>query len=213
MKKILIAGHPHLTQNYEYALHTLGASCVTSLHVPDSSCYDALLLPGGGDIDPKLFGQLNHASRIIEPELDRLQLAILKAFVTNKKPILGICKGMQLINVFFGGDIIQHLPNFDVHQYDEKDQVHETYTCENSFLYPLYGKTFLVNSAHHQGVHSCGRNIRYIQFSTDGVVEGLMHKHLPIWGVQWHPERMCFEHARKDTVNGSLVLSAFLNLI
>ena len=212
MKKILIAGYPHLTQNYENALTALGAFCETSLHVPDSSCYDALLLPGGGDIDPKLFGQLNHASRVIEPELDRLQLAILKCFVTNKKPILGICKGMQLINVFFGGDMIQHLPNFDVHQYDKKDQVHETYTCENSFLYPLYGKTFPVNSAHHQGVHLCGRDIRYIQFSTDGVVEGLMHKHLPIWGVQWHPERMCFEHARKDTANGSLLLSAFLNL-
>ncbi len=212
MKKILIAGHPELTTNYEDALTALGAQPHTTLHVPDSSLYDALLLPGGGDIDPKLFGQLNKGSRVIEPQLDRLQLAILKSFVSGRKPILGICKGMQLINIFFGGDIIQHLPSYEIHQYDEKDQIHETYACGTSLLYQLYGGSFFVNSAHHQGVDANGRGICYTQFSPDGVIEGLCHVSLPILGVQWHPERMCFAHKRNDTVDGSLLLKAFLNL-
>lgn len=212
MKRILIAGYSHLTQNYENALYALGACPYTSLHVPKITCYDGLLLPGGGDIDPKLFGQLNCGSRTIDPVLDRLQLAILHAFVLSQKPILGICKGMQLINIYFGGDIYQHLDAYQTHQYDGWDQVHETTACKNSIFYTLYGEHFTVNSAHHQGVHSPGRNICYTQHCTDGVVEGLVHNYLPILGVQWHPERMCFHHQRPDTVDGSLLLSYFLKM-
>ena len=68
MKNILIAGYPELTANYENALSSLGVSHTTSLHVPDVSQYNGLLLPGGGDIDPKLFGQLNCGSRVIDPK-------------------------------------------------------------------------------------------------------------------------------------------------
>lgn len=213
MKKILIAGYPDLTHNYEAAIRALGALPVTTLHIPDSSVYDGLILPGGSDIDPKLFGQLNCGSRIIDASLDRIQLMILKSFVHAKKPILGICKGMQLINIFFGGDIIQNLPTCESHQYQGCDQVHETTASQGSLLDKLYGKTFFVNSAHHQGVRSPGKNIRYIQYCPDGVVEGLIHTHLPIVGVQWHPERMCFSLKRADTVDGSLLLEAFLDKI
>ena len=215
LKNILIAGYPDLTANYEQALSALGAACHTSLSLPDPSAYDALILPGGGDIAPNLFGQINYGSRKIDATLDRLQLAILKSFVADKKPVLGICKGMQLINVFFGGDICQHLPSAPAHEYNvqnQQDAVHETQASPGSFLHKLYGEYFSVNSAHHQGVDLPGNNIRYIQYAMDDVPEGLTHTYLPIWGVQWHPERMCFSHKKEDTVDGSLLFSAFLML-
>lgn len=211
MKKILIAGYPELTANYERAFRHLGVLPVTTLHVPDTSPYEGLILPGGGDIDPRLFGQLNRGSASIDPALDRLQLAVLKSFILDKKPVLGICKGLQLINVFFGGDIIQDLSTAKNHKYIEKDQVHST-TAVSSFLSRLYGNHFSVNSAHHQGVDTPGQGITYLQYARDFVVEGLCHDFLPVIGVQWHPERMCFEHKREDTVDGSLLLKHFLML-
>jgi putative glutamine amidotransferase len=186
---------------------------VTSLHVPDPDEYDALILPGGDDIDPVLFKQLNEGSRKIDPYLDRIQLQILKAFVQYRKPVFGICKGMQLINVFFGGDLIQHISCYKSHQYLndlDKDQVHIIHVRPDSLLADLYGTTFYVNSAHHQACGLPGRYIVYTGFAEDGVVESLAHNRLPIMGVQWHPERMCFPPASDVLVDGITLLAYFL---
>ncbi|MCL2253272.1 MAG: gamma-glutamyl-gamma-aminobutyrate hydrolase family protein [Lachnospiraceae bacterium] len=215
MKKILIAGVSEYTKRYEKAFTSLKAHPITSLHVPDPDDYDVLVLPGGDDIDPILFRQLNEGSRNIDPHLDRLQLQILKAFIQHRKPILGICKGMQLINVYFGGDIIQHLSCCHAHEYltdPGEDQAHITRAHDDSVLAKLYGKTFHVNSAHHQGCGMPGRKIVYTQFAEDGVVEALSHNALPIIGVQWHPERMCFPPADDVLVDGILLLTYFLCL-
>lgn len=212
MKIIAIAGYPDQTKNYEAALSGMGVLSVTTLHIPDTTVYDGLILPGGGDIDPRLFGQLNCGSRAFDPVLDRLQLAIVHAFVLDKKPILGICKGMQLINIYFGGDICQDLPTGSEHEYIGKDQIHKTTAASGSYLFQLYGKSFSVNSAHHQGVDLPGQGISYIQSAGDGVIEGLSHAFLPVLGVQWHPERMCFEKKRPDTADGSLLLDYFFSM-
>lgn len=213
LKRVLIAGEADKTVNYENAMKHLGITCETSLHVPSTLSYDGLIMPGGGDIDPKLFGQLPEGTRFFDPALDRLQLAILDAFIMDKKPVLGICKGMQLINIYFGGDIIQHLKTSQGHEYLQKDQLHESIAKKGSLLEKLYGKRFVVNSAHHQGVDSPGRGIEYVQFAKDGVVEGFNHKYLPVFGVQWHPERLCFAHERKDAVNGAALLGYFAGLL
>ncbi len=210
--RILIAGEQGKTINYENAVRCLGAEPVTTLHVPDGFDYDGLILPGGGDIDPKLFGQFPNGTRTFDPELDRVQLAILKAFLEDRKPVLGICKGMQLINICFGGDMIQHLPESDLHEYKGEDQIHLTETLQGSILEQLYGSSFCVNSAHHQAVDVPGRGICYIQYAK-GVPEALAHTYLPVIGVQWHPERMCFAHKRKDTADGSRLLAYFISLM
>lgn len=212
MKKILIAGESGKTINYEKILRHLGMEAETSLHVPNVSFYDGLVLPGGGDIDPRLFGQLPGGTRFFDPELDRLQLAILNAFVLDKKPVLGICKGMQLINIHFGGDMVQHLAESEAHEYRGGDQFHAT-TAREGFLKEIYGESFVVNSAHHQGVDRPGQGIMYVQFASDKVVEALNHVHLPILGVQWHPERLCLKHQREGAVDGALVFSYFAKLL
>ena len=133
---------------------------------------------------------IREGKRKLTPELDRIQLSILKAFCQYRKPVLGICKGMQLINIAFGGDLIQHLPTAAEHAYRGCDQIHTVRNEKDSLAYKLYGEEMQVNSAHHQGVGIPGRGIRYVQYAPDGVVEGLQHEFLPVYGVQWHPERL-----------------------
>lgn len=208
---LLIAGTPDQTQNYVDAFTALGACC-HNLPCRTAAGYDALILPGGGDIDPTLFSAENQGSRSIDPILDRLQLRLLFSFLEKRLPVLGICKGMQMINVCFGGGIIQDLPTRQQHEYIGRDQIHSSRTQKGSFLHSLYGENFPVNSAHHQGISEPGRDLRIIQSAPDGVAEAISHTSLPVLGVQWHPERMCFSHRRPDTPDGSLLLTHFLSL-
>ena len=171
--------------------------------------FDGLLLPGGGDLDPASYGQEMRGSNKPDPDLDQLQLDALGAFVHAKKPVFGICRGLQVINVFFGGTLVQNLPQ-GYHQYIGCDQVHETIAEPNSFLAALYGERFSVNSAHHQAIDALGNGLQAVQHAMDGVIEAIRHTELPVWAVQWHPERMCFRHSRADCVDGSAVLRWFL---
>ena len=161
----------------------------------------------------KVIHQENQGARAMDPELDRLQLFLLRSFLRKNLPVLGICKGMQLINVCLGGGIIQDLPTAGRHAYIGKDQIHPTYTEKGSLLHTLYGENFPVNSAHHQGIAEPGEGLIVIQHAPDGVAEAIVHTSLPILGIQWHPERMCFAHKRPDTPDGSLLLARFLSLI
>lgn len=211
MKKILIAGRENATENYVDILKYLGAEPVVTLHPESVYSFDGLLLPGGGDICPSYFDQPVIDTRTADPELNRLQFHVLYQFFHTHKPILGICKGMQLINVFFGGDIRQHLEKDGLHQWNGKDQWHGTVSEKSSILYKLYGPKYNVNSAHHQSIHNVGQDLTVIQHSTDGIPEGISHEFLPILGVQWHPERMCFSHKKSDAVSGTAVFRWFLN--
>lgn len=208
---ILIAGKKEHITNYESALSHLGATYDCDLTSPLTD-YDGLLLPGGDDIHPSFWNETINGSRDINKELDEQQLHILDFFVKKQMPVLGICKGMQLINVYFGGSIYQHLSNASAHKYIGYDQVHATYTLSDNLLFSLYGYHFNVNSAHHQGIHVLGTDLYTLQCAEDGVIEAIAHFSLPILGVQWHPERMCFSHCRPDTVDGSLLLQHFLTL-
>lgn len=215
MHKILIAGYPEKTRNYEEALLSAGFLPTTSLNTSPEYLekFDGLLLPGGADIAPELFHQKNLGSRNIDKILDLTQFSILSHFVNEKKPVLGICKGMQVINVFFEGDMVQHLSSATSHsQINDCDQIHQTIIENNSFLSALYGDSAMVNSAHHQSIGLPGKNLTIIQYSKDYVPEALVHDTLPIIAVQWHPERMCCNHKREDTVDGALIFQYFKTL-
>lgn len=189
---VAILGRSKDTGNYETALRRLNVSHFTTLDPEQAAEATHLLLPGGSDITPVFFGQADHGSRQIDTELDILQFKSLSHFVAQKKPVLGICKGLQIINVHFGGSITQHIHTADRHKWTDRDQIHYVYhsTLDRSdFFYQLYGNSTLVNSAHHQAVDRLGEGLICACRAGDNVIEGLFHPSLPLLGVQWHPER------------------------
>ena len=200
--------------NYYNALRAAGATPIPVSADVDPGAFGGLLLPGGGDIAPERYGQADVACRCVDADLDALQFGALAAFVNAKKPVLAICRGHQLVNVFFGGALIQNLPRAEVHSRcgAPRDRVHATTADRDSAIFRLYGERPSVNSNHHQGVDRLGKGLRAIQRSDDGVIEGMEHEELPILCVQWHPERMCLNHARPDTVDGLAVFRCFVGL-
>lgn len=209
--KIAIVGAP--SPNYSAAVRLGGMEPVETESVAAALDCDGLILPGGGDVAPQLYGQDNWGCKQIDYGLDRVQLEACGRFAELKKPVLGICKGHQIINIFFGGTLCQDIPEEPRHGWNQGDQVHETTALEDSWLAQIYGAEFSVNSCHHQAVDRLGKGLRLIQTASDGVPEGIIHEELPILGVQWHPERMCGEHRRSDTVDGIHVFTYFRDMI
>ena len=179
-----------------------------------SPAYDGLLLTGGDDMDPALFGQEDWGSVGIDRARDEAELALLDAFWGADKPVLAICRGHQVVNVWLGGDLIQDLGAELVpfHRKGEGDQVHLIRAEEGSLLHRLYGPVFPVNSSHHQALGRLGRGLRASVRSEGGVVEAVEHDALPLISVQFHPERMTGALARPDTVDGGAIFRAFLEL-
>ena len=215
MIRILIAGVPADTLKYVAAVTATGMEPIVSLDIPDDvtlAQYDGLILPGGADVDPARYGQPINGSKGINPELDEKQFAILDAFARAGKPILGICKGHQVINVHFGGSLIQHIAQADRHQWVTEDKVHRSTATADSWLAQYYGTEFATNSAHHQAVDQVAPGFQVIMTSDDGVVEAIAHPERPILSLQWHPERMCYEYTRQDTVDGRYVFQHFKKL-
>ena len=158
-RKVLAAGIREDVTNYSAALKNIDCEPVVALELPteeglELSDFAGLLLPGGSDIDPALFGQENRGSRTIHRELDEKQLALARLFAEAGKPILGICKGCQVINVCFGGTLIQDLPNNICHQWNreqEEDEHHGAIATGDNWISQLYGTGMVtINSAHHQ---------------------------------------------------------------
>lgn len=211
---IQLSGSQGKTGRYEQALEILGATPRAGYcPAPDLNC-DGLILCGGGDLESSLFGQENQGSNPPDVARDQAELELFRAFYQANKPILGICRGMQVINVALGGDIIQDLPPevrpFHVPR-GKEDQVHPIRAAEDSVLASLYGPVFPVNSWHHQAVGRLGDGLRAIAWAEGGFAEALEHRDRPILGVQFHPERLAL-YRRPDRVDGAPLLAYFLSL-
>lgn len=194
--------------NYVRAVAAAGGLLRFSEKIADADGCAGLLLPGGGDLEPRRYGQLNTASRDLEPERDAAELALLARFTAAGRPVLGICRGLQMINVFFGGTLLQDLPG---HSAAARDRLHTVRAAPEAFG-RLWGERTVVNSAHHQAVDRLGAGLRAVQWAPDGTVEALAHSCLPVWAVQWHPERLTGPLAVSGTADGSVLLRAFLAL-
>ncbi len=188
MKKILLLAGKKLPVNYIKVLQDLGASPKVAQGEWEAEEFDGLVLCGGGDPDPALYGQENRGSYGIEPMRDRQELSCIHSFLKAQKPILGICRGMQILNIAFGGTLTQHLPTAQLHQGVGEELWHDL--LAEGYLKNLYGRKFSANSSHHQGVDRLGRGLRPAAWSSDGVVEAFWHERMAVLGVQFHPERM-----------------------
>ena len=150
---------------------------------------DGLLLPGGDDLEPSLYGEQNRFCCGCDFETDRFELALFHAFYRRRKPILGICRGIQLINVALGGTLYQDLEREYPESGAHRNAVHTVKTQRGSFLHRALGKEFQTNSFHHQALMTCGEGLAVTARTADGVIEGVEHCSRPVLGVQWHPER------------------------
>lgn len=169
----------------------------TKKAINEALACDGLLLPGGADIEPALYGR-NREEKCGKPnELrDKYEFLIYDAFVKTNKPILCICRGFQLLNVINGGTLYQDIA--DIKKCSHSDflkrakAVHNVTITENTKLSEIFGKSQVgVNSLHHQAVENIGNNLIVSAVSEDGFVEALELKNHPFcMGVQWHPEHM-----------------------
>ena len=219
MKRIMIAGWltpDEKYENYVEAMAKLGAEGFVSLDEEDLKHADGLILPGSfQDMNPKLWGAEDlHCSNDVNDELDSIQWKLLQQAAADQKPVLGICRGMQFINVFFGGTLIQDLPCASFHAPGEPERYHDVSIPEGTRLYALYGGRTEVNTRHHQGAGVIGDELKVsaIWSEDEGIVmEAVEHKCLPVIGVQWHPERMMLYGNEQQKKDGEKLLAYWLN--
>lgn len=211
--RIQVSGEPGRTDNYSAAIRSAGGDPASGYcPAPDLNCA-GLVLCGGGDIESALFGQEDQGSNPPDQARDQAELALFRAFYEAGKPILGICRGMQLINVALGGTLTQDLPPEQkiFHISVQGDLVHPVFSPEGAALNALYGPVFSVNSAHHQAVDQLAEGLEAAAWSESGVVEALELPGYPMLGLQFHPERMAFGRRRLDTVDGAAIFAWFLD--
>lgn len=165
---------------------------------PDPGPFAALLLTGGVDVDPALYGEAQaRQTRKIDRARDDLEIELIRGFLHAGRPVFGICRGIQVLNVALGGKLIQHLPEVTTEEHRakaEKDARHGLRVAEGAHLARALAGVTEVNSSHHQAADptAIARRLVVSAVSPGGVVEALEGSWLPapVVAVQWHPERL-----------------------
>ena len=201
-----------LRRNYCDAVEVAGGIPLPLPHVQDAveryaGMIDGLILSGGGfDIDPAHYGATTiHESVVTKPERTNFEWGLFDAVHKQNKPVLGICGGMQLINVALGGSLIQHLPEevpsdlTHSQEHDRREPAHPIEIYPESILHSILSgeRVVQVNSVHHQAVKQVAPVLRANAKAPDGVIEGIEHPDHPFClGIQWHPEFHVTHHDR-----------------
>ena len=160
---------------------------------------DGMVMLGGGDVDPSNYGQQENAHLYgVDPFLDAFEMNAVRHAVSLDMPVLAICRGHQVLNVAFGGSLIQHLPTTDHH----RDTMHGVDVVAGSRVALAMGTTGpSVHSFHHQAIDSVAADLRVVATDRDGTIEAVEHTTARwVVGVQWHPE----DTAHEDPANQGL---------
>ncbi len=167
---------------------------------------DGLILSGGHDINPHLYSEEIHPKTgDIFPRRDTFDMVLLKKMLEKNKPVFGICRGFQLINVAFGGSLVQDLDELGknhIKHWQDQDcamPVHKINFKGENFFTELYGKETFTNSWHHQVLKDVAEGFEVCGRTSDGVIEAIEDKKRNIIAVQWHPEMMSIND--KDAQN------------
>lgn len=195
-----VEGRYVVNTDYVRALSKAGAEAVVILPSTDLETVlpslKGVLIPGGGDIDPKRYDQHNEASCFIDEDTDTLDLSLIQAARERNIELFGICRGLQIINVAFGGTLYQDIPsqvglmidhNFSANHHNKK-KGHLIEIWPKSTLSGLLPSTIEVNSYHHQSIKQIAQGLKESARSDDGIIEAIEGE--KILAVQWHPERM-----------------------
>ena len=206
MKPKILISAPQKMQNYIDAIESAGGVAYAEYLPSVSTDYDGLLLCGGNDIHPSYYGQEINGAHSFDTERDKAEFNLIRAFMDTGKPILGICRGHQLLNVALGGTLIQDLKNTSSHlSQGDEDLIHSV--DATGFMAELFGKTLVVNSSHHQAIDTLGNGLTPVAYCGD-VIEAVQHNTLPYISVQFHPERM----KEGDTACGEKIFEYFIAL-
>lgn len=189
-----------VNKNYVEALQRAHAEAIVILPMTDLNMLiptlQGLMIPGGYDVDPACYGEnVTHAEES-DPVIDALDITLIEAAINADLPILGICRGLQIINVALGGSLIQDITaetgsvldhNFSM-THHQTQKGHRISVMAPSALAALLPETLEVNSYHHQSVKRLAPGLRVTAIAPDGVIEAVEGR--KIMAVQWHPERM-----------------------
>lgn len=155
---------------------------------------DGVVLAGGLDVDPRLYGRVpGPCSTVIDPDADRFETELVHAAFRFDTPLLGVCRGLHVINVALGGTLIEDLPagagsSHSFLLYPPHERVHRVTISQGSNLHAVYGDEIVVNSLHHQAVDDPGATVKVVARADDGVPEAIEVTGRRALGVQWHPE-------------------------
>ena len=168
---------------------------------------DGLIIIGGCDVNPLLYRQ-NPLPLLGETDYPRdcYEIALIQKASEKKMPMLGICRGIQVINVAFGGTLFQDLSyapqNVFLHAQKERKEYgsHLIHIKDYSFLYDIFQEEAIVNSYHHQAIDQLGEGLQVVAYSDDQIIEAIEHEFLPVWGVQFHPESMTLVNPKMQDI-------------
>jgi putative glutamine amidotransferase len=150
---------------------------------------DGLVLTGGSDVDPSHYGaEPDPNLGVVEPERDEFELALLDAVAAAGRPVLGICRGLQVINIWAGGTLHQHVPEHLQLDRPPAERVHDVKVDPATPFGRRYPGEICVNTYHHQAIDELGDGLVVVGRSPDGIIEMIEHERHPMVAVQWHPE-------------------------